>query len=202
MDYKTISIHALREEGDRLRRLHCDRPRRFLSTPSARRATWLYTLGVDAGKISIHALREEGDSAPAIRPNHTPYFYPRPPRGGRRSGDSARLPLENFYPRPPRGGRPALPLMLPRWYYFYPRPPRGGRRRARAWKQRSSSFLSTPSARRATLCRRVCGDMLDISIHALREEGDPARTLRRRPRCYFYPRPPRGGRPCLSRCRQ
>ena len=34
----------------------------------------------------------------------------------------------------------------------------------------------------------------DISIHALREEGDPAMIPAFRRRCYFYPRPPRGGR--------
>ena len=33
-----------------------------------------------------------------------------------------------------------------------------------------------------------------ISIHALREEGDPDFGLFQRVRGYFYPRPPRGGR--------
>ena len=33
-------------------------------------------------------------------------------------------------------------------------------------------FLSTPSARRATQCRKVVRIMREISIHALREEGD------------------------------
>ena len=57
----------------------------FLSTPSARRAT--ANLGEQAilKKISIHALREEGDhSATKRRGQNTVYFYPRPPRGGRR----------------------------------------------------------------------------------------------------------------------
>ena len=82
-------------------------------------------------------------------------------------------------------------------------------------------FLSTPSARRATVdaLRFACGYM--ISIHALREEGDPmsswasitcgeflstpsARRATRFHLCtqipslYFYPRPPRGGRPLFS----
>ena len=56
-------------------------------------------------------------------------------------------------------------------------------------------FLSTPSARRATRRGGQVGGMVAISIHALREEGDgkydPARSKRK----YFYPRPPRGGRP-------
>ena len=36
---RDISIHALREEGDLNRILICSRAARFLSTPSARRAT-------------------------------------------------------------------------------------------------------------------------------------------------------------------
>ena len=38
-----------------------------------------------------------------------------------------------------------------------------------AW---SMLFLSTPSARRATLWRSAASYLLSISIHALREEGD------------------------------
>ena len=33
-----------------------------------------------------------------------------------------------------------------------------------------------------------------ISIHALREEGDGSQHCKQQPDCYFYPRPPRGGR--------
>ena len=57
------------------------------------------------------------------------------------------------------------------------------------------SFLSTPSARRATGKLVVYDEAYMISIHALREEGDePCRALRP-PQKHFYPRPPRGGRP-------
>ena len=35
---------------------------------------------------------------------------------------------------------------------------------------------------------------ITISIHALREEGDPTITRKRRRYLNFYPRPPRGGR--------
>ena len=35
-----ISIHALREEGDRIEPMLLASPTLFLSTPSARRATW------------------------------------------------------------------------------------------------------------------------------------------------------------------
>ena len=60
----------------------------------------------------------------------------------------------------------------PLWY-FYPRPPRGGRQIAAEVIQKAGLFLSTPSARRAT--RHLVGGRLlrQISIHALREEGDP-----------------------------
>ena len=80
------------------------------------------------------------------------------------------------------------------------------------------TFLSTPSARRATIQRGRGGLLREISIHALREEGDLSRigtllggetflstpSARRATCCrwgsspgcvYFYPRPPRGGRP-------
>ena len=56
-------------------------------------------------------------------------------------------------------------------------------------------FLSTPSARRATRARSCACRCDTISIHALREEGDPGLFRNRTARCYFYPRPPRGGRP-------
>ena len=56
----------------------------FLSTPSARRATAAKGQGNIHVQISIHALREEGDQAPQTRKEQAKYFYPRPPRGGRR----------------------------------------------------------------------------------------------------------------------
>ena len=59
---------------------------------------------------------------------------------------------------------------------------------------RHRSFLSTPSARRATDHQSDPGTEGCISIHALREEGDAAAQISIGIRCYFYPRPPRGGR--------
>ena len=57
-------------------------------------------------------------------------------------------------------------------------------------------FLSTPSARRATLGQLALWRQLHISIHALREEGDLCDGLHHHlHRTDFYPRPPRGGRP-------
>ena len=58
------------------------------------------------------------------------------------------------------------------WTYFYPRPPRGGRLSHACTDAQKAQFLSTPSARRATLPDQYVHGILPISIHALREEGD------------------------------
>ena len=101
-----ISIHALREEGDRVAAAQFFFDFLFLSTPSARRATVINfavyedsiisihalreegdvgrCLVVWTAKISIHALREEGDQDIPLVPLIDDNFYPRPPRGGRR----------------------------------------------------------------------------------------------------------------------
>ncbi len=78
-----ISIHALREEGDRTIPATSTNQNIFLSTPSARRATTVQQLDQGRYRISIHALREEGDTCTVLSEMVTPYFYPRPPRGGR-----------------------------------------------------------------------------------------------------------------------
>ena len=57
------------------------------------------------------------------------------------------------------------------------------------------AFLSTPSARRATRDHVQRPLTTEISIHALREEGDLMSVSFLRSGDYFYPRPPRGGRP-------
>ena len=149
-----ISIHALREEGDRwtqkqladatdfnprpprggrqIGRLPNISTLKFQSTPSARRAT---DGTVPAGRcrtISIHALREEGDRSTSTFWDALMYFNPRPPRGGR----------------------------LPRRWPSTP----------------PCRFQSTPSARRATLTRWRQSWRRWISIHALREEGDGCGT--------------------------
>ena len=169
---------------------------RFLSTPSARRATSAEAAANRAWQISIHALREEGDNSFQCSQSSRLDFYPRPPRGGRlRHSSKLQQDKGYFYPRPPRGGRLCIPCAC----WLCPR------------------FLSTPSARRATAhkCPHCAG--LHISIHALREEGDlpwlslcsaigkflstpSARRATDAPLIwatslmYFYPRPLRGGR--------
>ena len=190
----------------------------FLSTPSARRATCALCSDSMAGG----------------------YFYPRPPRGGRLmrmyilssssvflSTPSARRATYilsdvgciglDFYPRPPRGGRLQHRHDHAGQHNFYPRPPRGGRQHDPGERtHRKYEFLSPPSARRATWtvaptptptnisipALREEGDRrsdpdnnkLAISIPALREEGDKGLFSICTIRSYFYPRPPRGGR--------
>ena len=193
-----ISIHALREEGDRSGSLY-----------------------LTASRISIHALREEGDRSSWSTANSLVYFYPRPPRGGRlvcavadlqgfvisihalrEEGDqSVGYQLYNrgqFLSTPSarrateetdatalakkaisihalrEEGDPQTPQRAPRRARnFYPRPPRGGRLLGDLIK--------------------VCS--LGISIHALREEGDMTIKAAKLVIDDFYPRPPRGGRP-------
>ena len=148
-----ISIHALREEGDigsYWAFTHIDT--RFLSTPSARRATKGPNTPAINETISIHALREEGDSSANAIDKTTNTFLSTP--SARRATffvDVLRHVCVYFYPRPPRGGRPPTsPSRASMPGYFYPRPPRGGRPAKEHTIQQQRIFLSTPSARRAT----------------------------------------------------
>ena len=146
----------------------------FLSTPSARRATQDITKAPQTLAISIHALREEGDSCSSLRLRGAFNFYPRPPRGGRPPGRRDTAGHWNFYPRPPRGGRPYVAgYVTKKTYDFYPRPPRGGRLRHSSKLQQDKGYFyprpprgGRPSLAFSLLCNR------EISIHALREEGD------------------------------
>ena len=149
--HKTISIHALCEEGD-----------------------LLIGGAIRSQNISIHALCEEGDGLDKQIPRCSVLFLSTP---SARRATHRRLPvwlvLCHFYPRPLRGGRPLsrLPCRTlhvisihalceegdgPKpfhrgWQqYFYPRPLRGGRLPC--------------TTNRHSLCV--------ISIHALCEEGD------------------------------
>ena len=207
--------------GGRLQRMSRTRTDiKFLSTPSARRATVV----VQRLGLPIHN------------------FYPRPPRGGRHNNFAQRIPvLEisihalreegddvvvvlvlvdlviSIHALREEGDRPSKGVHCGH-YDFYPRPPRGGRHLSAWLPERTAGisihalreegdrfpglvghlhvlFLSTPSARRATDGRPGVHQVRYISIHALREEGDSLLWAERSISMYFYPRPPRGGRP-------
>ena len=168
---------------------------KFLSTPSARRAT-------------------TADRSLMFCQN---YFYPRPPRGGRRGRKTVIPALADFYPRPPRGGR--LSALRPDQHndpYFYPRPPRGGRpaffsassfsikisihalrEEGDEWPgcQAQAFPISIHALREEGDGKRVRhSQRRTISIHALREEGDPCPWSPAPWQADCYPRPPRGGR--------
>ena len=169
----------------------------FLSTPSARRAT-LRGDQADRGlAISIHALREEGDGDTLNNEEAKGYFYPRPPRGGRRCrARGSRDPTLNFYPRPPRGGRPVAAGKAHPYHLFLSTPSarratRAGRR-GRQWGK--NFYPRPPRGGRLVLHGIFCG-ICKISIHALREEGDEQQISLMGQYFDFYPRPPRGGRP-------
>ena len=171
----------------------------FLSTPSARRATCSVSGPAKQAKNFYPRPPRGGRQGGAMeRRRSVQYFYPRPPRGGRRSTAGHHRNRRYFYPRPPRGGRRLLGLtpdgifgisihalreegdsaqtvLMPRTTRnFYPRPPRGGRPCAAGAVSTTRIFLSTPSARRATMDVWTECYRRDISIHALREEGDSA----------------------------
>ena len=145
--------------------------------------------------ISIHALREEGDVC-RYSPSHShPYFYPRPPRGGRlvaiEPKDSGRA--ISIHALREEGDqliyRGATQVAL-----FLSTPSARRATYIDAHLDDEVQFLSTPSARRATQGHSLLAKSKQISIHALREEGDSPFLARRSTSEYFYPRPPRGGR--------
>ena len=146
--------------------------------------------------ISIHALREEGDGRPGQNQlDGSKNFYPRPPRGGRPVARSVVYSVckISIHALREEGDRITV-IQLYANISFLSTP--SARRATTALRMPSitSLFLSTPSARRATNCRQHRRKGADISIHALREEGDPRNAVELPAIEYFYPRPPRGGR--------
>ena len=214
-----ISIHALCEEGDLQQLGIHPESWKFLSTPSARRATpamahrrsghrHFYPRPLRGGRpspmnfpllskaISIHALCEEGDNRGAVHDVDFQKFLSTP---------SARRATATFFTRvvkrvkflsTPSARRAtcrhaASTAILS---YFYPRPLRGGRPRCAAAHLCDVDFYPRPlrGGRRGRLCGAVVGQL--ISIHALCEEGDLRRGGFRGGGRNFYPRPLRGGR--------
>ena len=96
-----------------------------------------------------------------------------------------------------------MPWFFLRSEYFYPRPPRGGRPEHRHCT-RCLTHISIHALREeGDLFGSSSSSIFSISIHALREEGDVSFSPNMFLKCYFYPRPPRGGRRCgLSRFRK
>ncbi len=193
--------------------------KRFLSTPSARRATHGGLLGAGLS-IDFYPRPPRGGRQKPLEIYTTDELFLSTPSARRATGDRRRghQKHQDFYPRPPRGGRRRMlgasseadyisihalreegdefiDFILEALSNFYPRPPRGGRRHLCLDDLAPVEFLSTPSARRATVHKGHPRRSLSISIHALREEGDQCQRFGPPGLSDFYPRPPRGGRP-------
>ena len=146
----------------------------FLSTPSARRATRRW-LGRGSG---------------------TDYFYPRPPRGGRLCYlmDGRWTTLISIHALREEGDSGTVANYSKTKAISIHALREEGDLAGLEVTSFERQFLSTPSARRATLC--ALDQLADqrISIHALREEGDAMVPMISMTLGNFYPRPPRGGR--------
>ena len=197
-----ISIHALREEGDSKRLKAYTQAIQFLSTPSARRATCVMGyITIFTERISIHALREEGDRNPIQTRKRLHRFLSTP--SARRATVAEMVPQVpgQIFLSTPSARRATPPYCSggSKESQFLSTP--SARRATEPSTPQSASsdgFLSTPSARRATDGRADQSPLQSISIHALREEGDASAAFSPSPSSsYFYPRPPRGGRPAL-----
>ena len=175
---KYISIHALRGEGD-LPKTRTSAPTiPFQSTPSVGRATLSPCKIPCRTSISIHALRGEGDARRSYHGNDNYNFNPRPPWGGRLLGFFMRTRLKIFQSTPSVGRATQNKIIA-----SFTRP----------------KFQSTPSVGRATKRKQPNQSSTDISIHALRGEGDASVRLGLCARLNFNPRPPWGGRHFCNR---
>ena len=149
----SISIHALREEGDPQEFCSCSVQCR-ISIHALREEGDVGSAGIGGGieLISIHALREEGDRCKAFRENPLTLFLSTP-SARRATGDPrCELPkVRNFYPRPPRGGR-QKPVHFAGSVTVFLSTPSARRATHNGLRLHPGhQFLSTPSARRATL---------------------------------------------------
>ena len=143
----------------------------FLSTPSARRAT--HSLGFVSCRTSFlstpSARRATAPQSSQMR------VYAISIHALREEGDSRCDGRDGFVGN------------------FYPRPPRGGRLEGVLGLHQGRGFLSTPSARRATLIlSRAHSSRWNFYPRPPRGACKEQRRFCGR---HFYPRPPRGGRP-------
>ena len=218
-----ISIHALREEGDAAephRGRYCGY---FYPRPPRGGRLFQDAQGPLKGGISIHALREEGDiSFRSLLWEHVKFLST--PSVRRATDNSQNVPRAAKFLSTPSARRATGAAIdrIHRGLKFLSTPSARRATAAAIHGRGLAGFLSTPSARRATSQDRpaprpdpdfyprpprggrqtrifASTARLRISIHALREEGDPALKNPVAPSLYFYPRPPRGGRRgCVS----
>ena len=126
--------------------------------------------------ISIHSLRMEGDRIADTSFIISDYFNPLPPHGGRLCTLYMTTADNYFNPLPPHGGRLSRSDCQKCLSHFNPLPPHGGR------------HYQPPDA----------DDLIHISIHSLRMEGDRCGNYDKPAEINFNPLPPHGGRPPMS----
>ena len=190
----SISIHALRVEGDPLAR-RFGRPR-VISIHALRVEgdAMGHPLRGD-GEISIHALRVEGDGCARDRAHDAHISI----HALRVEGDfgltSSRATRSDFNPRPPCGGRRHRTSNQPIGKPRFQSTPSVWRATGMAVGDRASQVISIHALRVEGDERRLhrVRDQR-ISIHALRVEGDRERRFRMGAQGHFNPRPPCGGR--------
>ena len=156
-----------------------------------RTTTALVTCG-----ISIHALREEGDAVQAKNSGTYTISIHALREEGDYASRSLSLSVILFLSTP--SARRATRCHLQSGYrrhHFYPRPPRGGRL-LQAVLVHNVKDISIHALREEGDVRRSSKKPMGskISIHALREEGDKECRMAASLLTHFYPRPPRGGR--------
>ena len=125
----------------------------FLSTPSARRATLAERIFLAPDSISIHALCEEGDPAVPATRSASNYFYPRPLRGGRHAilQEKRRIMQISIHALCEEGDPVAIGVDVQGVVISIHALCEEGDHVIRPPVSYHFSFLSTPSARRATI---------------------------------------------------
>ena len=156
-------------------------------------------------------------------PLRSSHFYPRPPRGGRPKGAVASTTTPKIFLSTPSARRATTATTSPSPAARFLSTPSARRATSGIGCTSGSSAISIHALREEGDVLQAGDDdrALGISIHALREEGDwrgvaqavedsqflstpSARRATTSPRkcgpaaSYFYPRPPRGGRPRSS----
>ena len=169
-----ISIHALRGEGDADGQLTVSYSLRFQSTPSVGRATFT-ALTAGQGKFTFQSTPSVGRATRAfLREESIKHISIHALRG---EGDAFKFITVRgrnvyFNPRPPWGGRQKIRIKIKPSNDFNPRPPWGGRRLQiiLEWSTKNISIHALRGEGDNFYRPYVTQGL--ISIHALRGEGD------------------------------
>ena len=146
----------------------------FLSTPSARRATFLHSAGVSSFTFLSTPSARRATRRALLQRQQSKHFYPRPPRGGRQA-ISAEVALIRKFLSTPSARRATFSS------------------RSAYLRRKISIHALREEGDEPRLLHHPLRQV--ISIHALREEGDLWTDNSFLMLLDFYPRPPRGGRP-------